>query len=81
MTNYLINIATAISQLLNALLFAGDPNETISGRVFRENRNWAVVVIDLLFFFQVNHCLESHVADRIFARRILGGTETLGDDQ
>ena len=81
MTNYIINIATALSQLLNALLFAGDPNETISGRVYRENRNWAVRIIDLLFFFQVDHCLKSHVADRIFARKILGGAETLGDNK
>jgi hypothetical protein len=69
---YFINIATALSQLLNAVVFAGDPNETVSGRVYREDRKWAVKIIDLLFFFQPDHCLESHVADRMFSRKILG---------
>lgn len=72
MRDYIINIATALSQLLNAVVFAGDPNETVSGRVYRENRDWAVKIIDLLFFFQPDHCLESHVADRMFSRKILG---------
>jgi len=72
MITYFINIATALSQLLNAVVFAGDPNETVSGRVYRENRDWAVTIIDLLFFFQPDHCLESHVADRMFSRKILG---------
>lgn len=72
MRDYAINIATAISQLLNAVVLAGDPNETISGRVWREERKLAVKAIDVLFFFQPEHCLNSHLADRIFARKILG---------
>ena len=72
MKEYSINIATALSQLLNAVVLAGDPNETISGRVWREDRKKATAVIDLLFFFQPEHCLNSHLADRIFARKILG---------
>ena len=69
--NYLINIATALSQLLNAAVFIGDPNETLSGRCWREDRMWAVCVIDILFFFQQEHCYNSHLADRVFARKIL----------
>jgi hypothetical protein len=72
MKEYCINIATAISQLLNAVVLAGDPNETISGRAWREERKAVVAAIDLLFFFQPEHCLNSHLADRIFARKILG---------
>ena len=72
MIDYTINVATAVSQLLNAVVLAGDPNETISGRAWREERKAVVSVIDLLFFFQPEHCLNSHLADRIFARKILG---------
>ncbi len=72
MTDYIINIVTALSQLLNAVVFAGSPSETLSGRAYRENRDGAVSIIDLLFFFHPEHCLESHVADRMFSRKILG---------
>ena len=68
---YLINVATALSQLANAVLLAGDPNETISGRVYREGRTFYVSLIDAVFFFQDEHCFNSHLADRIFARKIL----------
>jgi len=71
---YLINIATALSQLLNAVLLAGDPNETISGRCWRERRVFYYRAIDSLFFFQDMHCLNSHIADRVFARKILEST-------
>ena len=69
--NYLINIATALSQLLNAAVFCGDPNETLSGRCWREDRTWAVRIIDSIFFFQREHCYTSHIADRVFARKIM----------
>lgn len=68
---YVINVATALSQLANAVVLAGDPNETISGRVYREGRTFYVSMIDAMFFFQDEHCLNSHLADRIFARKIL----------
>lgn len=71
MINYVINIATCLSQLLNTVVFNGDPNETLSGRCWREQRWWAVKLIDTLFFFQNEHCLHSHLADRIFARKVL----------
>ena len=69
---YIYNIAAALSQLLNAVVFAGDCNETLSGRCYREERWWAVTLIDRIFFFQSEHCLHSHLADRIFARKVLG---------
>ena len=69
---YVWNIAAALSQLLNAVVFFGDCNETLSGRCYREQRWWAVKLIDTLFFFQQEHCLNSHLADRIFARKVLG---------
>ena len=69
---YIFNVAAALSQLLNAVVFLGDCNETVSGRCYREKRTWAVKLIDTLFFFQPEHCLHSHLADRIFARKVLG---------
>ena len=67
---YITNVAAALSQLLNSAVFLGDPNETLSGRCYREDRVWAMRVIDALFF-QPAHCYESHLADRVFARMIL----------
>lgn len=69
---YIWNIAASLSQLLNAVVFFGDCNETLSGRCYREERWWAVRLIDALFWFQSEHCLNSHLADRIFARKVLG---------
>ena len=70
---YVTNVAIALSQLLNATVFCGDPNETLSGRCWRENRKVPGLLIDTLFFFQGQHCLHSHLADRILARKILEG--------
>ena len=69
---YIWNVAAALSQLLNAVVFIGDCNETLSGRCYREERWWAVRIIDTIFWFQTEHCLNSHLADRIFARKVLG---------
>jgi hypothetical protein len=68
---YIVNIATAISQLINAAVFFGDPNETISGRCFREKIEWAESIINGLFFFQPDHCFYSHLADVEFSRKIM----------
>ncbi len=50
---YLFNVAAALSQLLNAVVFFGDPNETLSGRCYRERRVTAEAIINALFFFSV----------------------------
>ena len=68
---YFFNVAAALSQLLNAVVFFGDPNETLSGRCHREGRYTAEAFIDTLFFFQPSHCELSHWADHVFARKIL----------
>lgn len=70
--SYIFNIATCLSQLLNTVVFFGDPNETLSGRVWREDRRIATAIINTLFFFQPDHCLQSHLDDVEFARKILG---------
>ena len=63
---YLLNIAIAFDQLLNALL-DGAPDETLSSRAYRADRDGKLFgrvfrpVIDVLFFFQPRHCYESYL--------------------
>lgn len=63
---------------LNVIFFNGSPDETISGRAYRQgvlqgNARWARArrIIDRLFWFDPDHCRKSHAADRAFARAIL----------
>ena len=73
-------LATVGSQLLNVLIFDGSPDETVSGRSWREgmilgNPKWARrrEWIDWLFglFGDKHHCLKSHLIDLQFARAII----------
>jgi len=65
---YLMNVAIAIDQLLNAILFSG-PDETLSSRAYRADRDGKVFgrifrpVIDTLFFWQPRHCFQSYLAE------------------
>lgn len=72
--SYLIRLSTAISQMGNALI-GGNPNRTISARCYlnRDKRGWrqAYKVINIVYFWQSNHCKESHNADIQFAREVL----------
>ena len=58
---YLLNLAIAADQALNALL-AGNPDETLSSRAYRAKRaghkywGWTAKAIDALFFWQPGHC-------------------------
>ncbi|HVL71238.1 MAG TPA: hypothetical protein VM434_05050 [Beijerinckiaceae bacterium] len=71
---------TLASQLANVWLFDGSPDETVSGRAWREgvlDPVWARRRrrIDALFralFGERDHCRAAHEADRAFARLILG---------
>tara|TARA_R110000868_G_scaffold255828_1_gene512469 strand:- start:913 stop:1143 length:231 start_codon:yes stop_codon:yes gene_type:complete len=71
MKKYIIRVLTALTQLLNTVVFAGSPSETVSGRCYREQRLVAVRVIDTLFYFQDDHCLNAHITDRLLARAVL----------
>lgn len=63
MKEYLLNLALAFDQLLNAVL-RGDPDESLSSRAHRMRTKgqrywgWTANAIDLLFFWQRNpgHC-------------------------
>ena len=53
----------SLSQILNVIFLNGDPNESISGRVWREQRWMAVKWINRLFFWQVEHCRGAYQTD------------------
>lgn len=61
MRKYLLNILIAIDQLGNTLL-GGDPDETLSSRAAKWHPA-AARVINVIFFWQPNHCRESLEAD------------------
>lgn len=61
---YLLNVAIAIDQLGNALMF-GDPDETISSRYGRRYPNsFFAWFINGLFFWQNNHVKSAIELDR-----------------
>ena len=64
---YIINILVAFDQFIN-VLFSGQPDETISSRAWRckdVSSFWKVMrkFIDLLFFFQPQHCFKAYLAE------------------
>lgn len=67
---YFWHIFAAASQLLNACL-GGHPDQTLSARAWlnREGRVWGLVyrVINRIFFWQGDHCLQSHLNDKRMA--------------
>lgn len=57
---YLINLAYALDQLINAL-FGGWCDETMSSHAYRLHRDgksfgWLMGVYDTIFFWQDSHC-------------------------
>ncbi len=73
-------LAVLASQTLNVLIFDGEPDETVSGRAWREgavggNPVWERrrQIIDRAFALvgDHNHCRNSHEKDIAFARLIL----------
>lgn len=65
---YLMRVLIAIDQMANALL-AGAPDETLSSRAYRAERDgkWFGRLfrpaIDVLFFWQPRHCFQAYVAE------------------
>lgn len=51
------------SQLCNVTFFNGDPDESISGRCWRQDRKWAVTIINKIFFKQIDHCRGAYQED------------------
>lgn len=60
---WLIQSAIAIDQTVNAVLFSGMADETLSARSYRKRyeRRWLIAynIINMLFFWQHDHCEEA----------------------
>lgn len=60
-------VLIAADQLVNALL-AGWPDETLSSRAWRWEKNgvrsWPRRFIDRLFFWEEDHCYQSYISER-----------------
>lgn len=73
--SYITRVAAWLSQGINCVLLNGSPNQTVSARAYLNQKEeyWGVVYkwVNKLFFWQQNHCKESHEADILFARSIL----------
>ena len=54
---------SASSQWLNVLLLGGHPNESISGRAYREGWTRTVRFINALFWWQSHHCRGAYIKD------------------
>jgi len=61
--SWFAKLGTCISQVINALLLGGDPDESISGRSHRLGW-WCEPWIDRLFFWEPHHCRNAHQSDR-----------------
>lgn len=74
----LLKLAALGSQLINVLVFDGSPDETVSGRAYRQgilqgDAKWAQrrKIINRLFFWDDDHCLKSHSQDRRMAEALI----------
>ena len=72
MINYLNGVTVSLSQLINAVLLGGYPNETVGSRAYREQ--WrAREYIDRFYglFGDDFHCMNEFLECRIASRRFL----------
>lgn len=69
-SNRLVRMGDALSQFINVVLFDGHPNESISGRCWRERLIW-YKVIDLILWFDKNHCKTAYENDIAYCKQII----------
>lgn len=68
MATFVYNLFIAIDQLLNVLLL-GHPDETLSSRAYRADRDGKVFglifrpLIDTIFFWQERHCHAAYLSE------------------
>jgi len=72
---YLLHLLIIFSQAANCVFLAGHPDQTISSRCW-QNRDlpyWkqARIVIDVLFFFDKNHCETSYYRDVVNSKNFV----------
>ena len=65
---YFKNILIGVDQFLNTL-FRGWPDETLSSRCWRWDRDgvrhWPRRLVDALFFWEKEHCRESYESEQL----------------
>lgn len=72
MTSRLTRAGDAISQILNVIIFNGDPNFSICGDAYRYKRHRLRRLIDWIASpFEVDHCRKAHENDVAKARRLI----------
>ncbi len=72
MTSRFIRAGDALSQLLNVLIFNGDPNYSVSGDAFRLKRDTLRWWLDLLASpWEPDHCLLAYANDVDKAKKLL----------
>ena len=76
--NRLIRIGDALSQLCNVVFLNGHPNESMSGRAWRTKSFW-YKVIDLLFWFDEEHCKNAYYNDISYAREIINDLQKVSE--
>lgn len=68
MKNWLIQSLVAFDQLVNALVFGGWADETLSSRSYRlelAHSRWGFTrpLIDAIMFFQADHCRKAYESE------------------
>lgn len=76
MSSYLVRIAAWISQGFNCIVLFGSQDQTVSARCYvnRDDTVWGFMYrfINGVYFWQEDHCYESHLSDLVFADEIKG---------
>jgi hypothetical protein len=75
---YLTRLAAWLSQGVNCVLLAGHQDQTVSARCYvnKHRHVWAFArdAINLLFFWQPDHCQASYQRDIDFAKELLNNS-------
>ena len=80
LTEYGKRIWSAFSQMLNVVFLLGHPNESISGRSYREPWPTAHKLINKMFWWQKDHCRSAYTNDLKWAQEYLAQDHEAGKD-
>lgn len=79
MNEYFTALGSVISAFFNVVLLRGHPNESISGRTYREG--WKIEpIINMIFFWEPDHCRNSYLSDVIWATSYISKNNTSRSD-